>query len=85
MHLCKSKKLGIPNTAANSFALLAEHSLIDKQLAVELAKMVGFRNVAVHSYREMSIDILLLVASEKRHQINAFATFLIKQASEGGS
>jgi uncharacterized protein YutE (UPF0331/DUF86 family) len=47
-HVVKEYRLGLPNSSRDSFALLAEHSWFSTDLATELAKMVGFRNVMVH-------------------------------------
>jgi uncharacterized protein YutE (UPF0331/DUF86 family) len=54
----RRRRLGIPNESRDSFALLVRESLIDPDLGDRLKKMVGFRNLAVHQYRELDLDIL---------------------------
>ena len=46
-HLIRREKLGIPQSARDVFALLHAGGWIDLALAVNLQKMVGFRNIAV--------------------------------------
>lgn len=52
------KRLDTPKTSREAFDILCEHHLIDSTMAVELKKMVGFRNIAVHDYRKLDPAIL---------------------------
>ncbi|MFD2271004.1 DUF86 domain-containing protein [Undibacterium arcticum] len=47
-HLIRRDKLGVPQSARDVFALLAQAGWIDGTLAEALKHMVGFRNIAVH-------------------------------------
>jgi uncharacterized protein YutE (UPF0331/DUF86 family) len=38
--------------------LLSEAGKITPELAAKMRRMVGFRNVAVHQYRQLNLDIL---------------------------
>jgi uncharacterized protein YutE (UPF0331/DUF86 family) len=55
-HTIKSKKLGLPKSSRESFRLLAQDG---GSLAEKLEKMVGFRNVLVHQYQELNLDLLV--------------------------
>ena len=57
-HIIKSKKLGIPQNARNSFELLCENQVISNELKTNLIKMVGFRNIAIHEYQKLEMDIV---------------------------
>lgn len=57
-HLTKVRKLGIPTDSRQTFELLAEAGLIAPELMKRLRSMVGFRNVAVHDYRELDARIV---------------------------
>jgi uncharacterized protein YutE (UPF0331/DUF86 family) len=48
--------LGIPQSSRESFDLLAQADLITSSLADRLARMVGFRNIAVHEYQKLDLD-----------------------------
>jgi uncharacterized protein YutE (UPF0331/DUF86 family) len=56
--LIRERKLGLPTDSRDSFAVLAREGLIASELAVRLQKMVGFRNLAVHRYRELDLAIV---------------------------
>ena len=49
-HLIRRDRLGVPQSARDVFALLAQANWIDMNLANKLKRMVGFRNIAVHEY-----------------------------------
>lgn len=57
-HLTKVRKLGIPTDTRQTFELLSEAGLIAPELMKRLRSMVGFRNVAVHDYRELDARIV---------------------------
>ena len=59
-------------TMAETFLALSRHGLLDSQLASRLAKAVGFRNIAVHEYDSLDMNILYAIIT---HEINCFYEF----------
>lgn len=57
-HLLKYQKLGVPNSSAESFELLANQSIISHELVDKLRGMIGFRNIAVHQYQILQLAII---------------------------
>lgn len=57
----KNWKLGLPKESKESFLLLAKENIISKELASKLQGMVGFRNILVHQYQDVDIDIMILI------------------------
>jgi uncharacterized protein YutE (UPF0331/DUF86 family) len=57
-HLLKQYKLGVPNSSADSFSLLARQSIISNELVEKLRRMIGFRNIAVHQYQALQLPII---------------------------
>ena len=72
------KQLGIPQNNRESFALLADAGLVSQALADTMMKMVGFRNIAVHEYQKLNLDILRAVIEQHVKSLDDFATELIK-------
>ncbi len=60
-HLIRREKLGIPQSARDVFALLAQGGWISAALAESLKHMVGFRNIAVHDYQAMQLPITVSI------------------------
>ncbi|HET9108442.1 MAG TPA: DUF86 domain-containing protein [Steroidobacteraceae bacterium] len=59
--LIRRRRLGIPAESRESFAILAREKLISSELGDRLQRMVGLRNVAVHQYRDLDVDIVQAV------------------------
>ena len=60
-------------TMAETFLALSRHGLLDSQLASRLAKAVGFRNIAVHEYDTLDMNILYSIITK---EIGCFYEFL---------
>ena len=60
-HIIKSRDLGVPQSARDSFQLLAQSHIIPADIGDALKKMVGLRNIAVHDYQALNLDILIAV------------------------
>lgn len=58
LHYIKIKKLEIPQTSKQIFEVLEKNGVIDKKTSVNMQGMVGFRNIAVHDYQSLNIEIL---------------------------
>lgn len=71
-HVIKMKKLGLPQTSAESFALLERSSIIAPDLANTLMHMVAFRNTVVHQYQKTDLVIVRRVLSSGLDDLLAF-------------
>lgn len=60
-HLIRREKLGVPQSARDVFALLAQGGWVDAALVDPLKRMVGFRNVAVHDYQSLQLPITVRI------------------------
>jgi len=76
--LIKKNSLGIPQSARDSFDLLAKASIISEKLAFKLKKMIGLRNIAVHDYQKLNMDIVISVV---RHHLSDFNEFCAQVVS----
>ncbi|MDQ7839078.1 MAG: DUF86 domain-containing protein [Thermodesulfobacteriota bacterium] len=71
-HIIKAHKMGIPTSSAESFDLLRKKSVIDSTLTEKLKKMVHFRNVVIHQYQRMDIEIVKSVIKSDLDNLVAF-------------
>ena len=58
MHRVAEKRLGIPQTSREAFELLGQAGILTAETATAMKNMVGFRNIAVHSYQQLQRPIL---------------------------
>jgi uncharacterized protein YutE (UPF0331/DUF86 family) len=68
-HVIRIKSLGIPQTSRDVFILLENAKIIPTDLSKRLQTMVGFRNIAVHNYTKLNMDI---VRSIIENELDAF-------------
>ena len=66
MHAVAHAHLGVPQDSAHGFDLLATAGRISPSLARRLRAMVGFRNVAIHEYQALDLEIVRSVV--ERHE-----------------
>lgn len=78
MHWVAERKLGVPQTSRDAFTLLETAGAILPALARTLRNMVGFRNIAVHDYRQLQIPILQSILD---HHLGDFETFTTAASS----
>ena len=64
-YICKEKKLGIPESSRDAFTMLVNAKIIPSDLAEELKKMVSFRNLAIHNYTEINLEIVRAIIEHK--------------------
>ncbi|MEG2568524.1 MAG: DUF86 domain-containing protein [Acinetobacter sp.] len=81
-HLIRRDKLGVPQSARDVFTLLAQANWIDTELASQLQKMVGFRNIAVHSYQTLQIPIAIAVITTHLHEFLDYSSRLLRHDAQ---
>lgn len=73
MHIVSEKKLGIPQNSRDAFEVLNSNKIIDNELTSKLKAMIGFRNIAVHDYKAVNLDIVREIIEKN---INDFREFI---------
>ncbi len=73
MHLVRVRRLGIPQETREVFDLLEAAGVLEAGLALRLKKMVGFRNVAVHDYQKLNLEIVRRIVTEHLDDFLEFA------------
>ncbi len=58
MYIVSIKKLGIPQNSRDAFEVLNSSGMIDDSMLEKLKSMIGFRNIAVHNYQNLNLDVL---------------------------
>ena len=78
MHLVSEKKLGIPQNSRDAFEALNQHNIIDDRMLNILKAMIGFRNIAIHNYQNLNLEILQKVIENHLKDFEEF-TYLISK------
>lgn len=77
IHIIASTNVAPPTTMGGSFDILAENGVLGTNLAIQLKKAVGFRNIAIHSYQAVDWQIVHAIASRNLNDFSEFAKSII--------
>lgn len=78
MHIVSERKLGVPKASREGFKLLEDAGLIDSSLAKTLMNMVGFKNIAVHDYQALEVEILEAILEKHIDDFKDFSKVVLK-------
>jgi uncharacterized protein YutE (UPF0331/DUF86 family) len=82
MHLVRVHRLGVPQETREAFVLLEKAGLLEPALAVALQKMVGFRNVAIHEYQKLDLEIVRRIVVDHLDDFLAFSRVLLAHGAQ---
>ena len=84
-HIVSDRGYRIPKSYADTFRVLHEENIIEKELFETMDKMAKFRNIVVHNYDKVDTSIVLIIL--KKH-LDDFLTYkkaiinMLKQIDE---
>ena len=79
VHIVSSEGWGVSKTIKENFVILSDNKIITKELANQMTKMVGFRNIAVHDYSKMDIAILKSILTISLQDLEVFYSEIYKK------
>jgi len=82
MHIVAKQGWGIPGTSRDAFETLLVQDFLEETRAQRLKAMVGFRNIAVHDYQKMNLDILQEIIETHLHDLTEFALICRNKSGE---
>jgi len=72
-HLLSATDQPAPTTMGETFRLMRDEGLIEEDLAGRLQRAVGFRNIAIHSYRDVDWRIVHSICTDRLEDFRDFA------------
>ena len=82
-HIVSDDRLGEPKTNRQLFEILARHGWITEELQETLRQVVGFRNILVHGYSDVDLDIVRRIVETDLDDLLGFAGSIRVRLSEG--
>ena len=73
-HVVSDERLGEPKSNRDLFALLAQAGWLDGALRDALSRMAGFRNILVHGYDDVNLDVVRDILDRRLADLERFAT-----------
>jgi len=84
MHWVRLNRLGVPQQSRDAFRLLVQAKTLPEALGEALEKMVGFRNIAVHDYQALNLDVVQAIVETKMDDLAEFARLALGGALRVG-
>jgi uncharacterized protein YutE (UPF0331/DUF86 family) len=78
MYVVSQRKLGVPQDSRDAFTLLQDAGILPPDLATRMQRMVGFRNVAIHEYTRLNLDVVHAIITQRLDDFRAFSSAIVK-------
>jgi uncharacterized protein YutE (UPF0331/DUF86 family) len=79
-HIIAESEMTVPGTMGDTFEQIRRLDLISDDLATRMKKAVGFRNIAVHAYQEISWEMVYSIITTRIEDFVEFAKAVSKNA-----
>lgn len=76
-HIVANLEVQAPGTMGQTFDVLANHGVLTPELASQLKKAVGFRNIAVHNYDAINWHMVHSLAQGHLSDFSEFARAIV--------
>jgi len=77
-HLIAERGWDAPTTMAETFSVLADAEIIDRELAERLRRAVGFRNISVHEYERIDWNRVHRLITTRLGDFRTFVEAVLK-------
>ena len=77
-HVICKLKLGIPQSNKDIFIQLEKNELITNKISICMQKMAGFRNIAIHEYDDVDINIVVGIITNHLNDFQEFSKQILK-------
>lgn len=78
MYVVSQRKLGVPQDSRDAFTLLQTAGILSADLTTRMQRMVGFRNVAVHEYIRLNLEVIHSIITKQLDEFRAFSSTIVK-------
>ena len=76
-HIVSSGGLGISDSVKGNFILLENSGVIGSRLSKKMQAMAGFRNIAIHDYQSIKVEILKSILKKHLKDLEDFYTRIL--------
>ena len=76
-HIIATEGLGLSDTVRGNFELLEKAKIVKKNLSRKMQAMVGFRNIAIHDYQSLDVDVLKSILKKHLSDLEEFYTTIL--------
>lgn len=80
--LIRLRDFGIPQSSRDVFKMLQQEKIIGEDTADSLMAMVGLRNIAVHDYQSLNLDIIIHIIENNLQDFEKYCRDLLAEQSK---
>ena len=77
-YIISKEKYRVPKVSREIFEILEENSIIEDYLSINMQKMTGFRNIAVHDYKSINISVVESIIVNNLEDFRIFINSILK-------
>lgn len=81
MYVVNQRRLGAPQESRDAFTLLQTAGILPADLATRMQRMVGFRNIAVHEYTRLNLEVVQAIITKQLNDFQMFSATIVKACS----
>jgi uncharacterized protein YutE (UPF0331/DUF86 family) len=78
MYVVNQRRLGAPQESRDAFVLLQTAGILPADLATRMQRMVGFRNIAVHEYTRLNLEVVQAIITRQLDDFRTFSSTIVK-------
>ena len=82
MHATRAGELGLPQETREAFVLLERAGKINLELSRRMQAMVGFRNITVHDYQNLNLEVVKSILENHLDDFRTFSKVMLEQGGE---
>lgn len=81
-HIISDRQYRIPKSYADTFRVLHEENILEKDLFETMDKMAKFRNIVVHNYDEVDTSIVVIILAKHLDDFLTYKNAIINMLKE---
>jgi len=81
-HIISDRQYRIPKSYADTFRVLHEENILEKDLFETMDKMAKFRNIVVHNYDEVETSIVVMILTKHLDDFLTYKNAIINMLKE---
>ncbi|BBO67301.1 hypothetical protein DSCA_12310 [Desulfosarcina alkanivorans] len=80
-HIVSDEGYGVPGSSNEMFYMLEENGLLENDLSEKMVKAIGLRNLIVHEYGKLNLNLIHQVAQKDIKDLETFIQSIIDKTS----
>jgi uncharacterized protein YutE (UPF0331/DUF86 family) len=77
-YIISKEKYKVPKVSREIFEILEENFIIENYLSINMQKMVGFRNIAIHDYKSIDLSLIKSIIVNNLEDFRMYIDSILK-------